>query len=122
MVNSTVYDLDPARLGTFDLVHAGDLLLHLRDPVLALQRIRSVTAGHALISDCFDPDLDPAAGHLIRYEGAWLWATWWMPSLSTLVQMVADAGFGSVRLLKIYNLPPLDSDLGPWRALMRAQP
>jgi len=28
----TVYELDPDRVGRFDLVHSGDLLIHLRDP------------------------------------------------------------------------------------------
>lgn len=36
------YDLDPARLGDFDVVICGSLLLHLRDPVRALEAIRSV--------------------------------------------------------------------------------
>jgi tRNA (mo5U34)-methyltransferase len=40
-----VYDLSPAELGTFDVVVCGSLLLHLRDPVRALEAIRSVCAG-----------------------------------------------------------------------------
>jgi tRNA (mo5U34)-methyltransferase len=40
-----VYDLHPDELGTFDVVVCGSLLLHLRDPVRALEAIRSVTGG-----------------------------------------------------------------------------
>ncbi len=40
-----VYDLSPERLGTFDVVVCGALLLHLRDPLRALAAIRSVTTG-----------------------------------------------------------------------------
>src|SRR5438270_201044 len=40
-----VYDLSPAELGTFDVVVCGSLLLHLRDPVRALEAIRSVCEG-----------------------------------------------------------------------------
>ena len=36
-VDCSVYDLDPAVHGTFDVVFLGSLLLHLRDPVGALE-------------------------------------------------------------------------------------
>src|SRR6266536_1928744 len=90
-VTSGVYDLDPDRLGRFDLVHAGDILLHLRDPVRALERIRSITAGEALLSDVFDPNLDELGQvdqQLACYLGGWNSAVWWIPSKSTLAHMV----------------------------------
>jgi tRNA (mo5U34)-methyltransferase len=37
-----VYELSPQELGTFDVVVCGSLLLHLRDPIRALEAIRSV--------------------------------------------------------------------------------
>ncbi len=40
----SIYDLDPAILGTFDVVVLGSLLLHLRDPLRALEAVRSVVA------------------------------------------------------------------------------
>src|SRR5436190_1863508 len=40
-VVASVYDLSPQRLGKFDVVVCGSLLLHLRDPVGALGAIRS---------------------------------------------------------------------------------
>jgi tRNA (mo5U34)-methyltransferase len=39
---SSVYELRPDTVGTFDVVVCGSLLLHLRDPVRALEAIRSV--------------------------------------------------------------------------------
>src|SRR5205807_5013924 len=53
----SVYDLDPAAVGTFDFVYVGSLLLHLRDPVLALERVRGVCAGEAVVVDSIDPVL-----------------------------------------------------------------
>ena len=41
-VERSVYELD-TDLGEFDLVFCGDLLIHLKDPVTAIQRIHSVT-------------------------------------------------------------------------------
>jgi tRNA (mo5U34)-methyltransferase len=40
-----VYELSADELGTFDVVVCGSLLLHLRDPVRALEAIRGVCAG-----------------------------------------------------------------------------
>jgi tRNA (mo5U34)-methyltransferase len=42
MIN--VYDLSPAAVGVFDVVVCGSLLVHLRDPVRALEAVRSVLA------------------------------------------------------------------------------
>ncbi|MCU1429718.1 MAG: hypothetical protein JWL83_3718, partial [Actinomycetia bacterium] len=122
LVNRAVYDLDPDDIGTFDFVHAGDILLHLRDPALALQRIRSVTDGECLLADVFDPALDElgVGPGLTRYRGGWTDAMWWAPALSTLAQMVADAGFRDVQIVTTYNLAPRGAAQGPWRAVLRA--
>lgn len=121
----SVYELDPVSLGRFDLVHAGDLLVHLRDPVRALERMRDVTAGEALFSDVFDPRLGGPDGpdeSLVRYLGGWKMAGWWTPSLGALVQMVADGGFREVEVLTTYRLSYRGRSDGPWRALIRARP
>jgi tRNA (mo5U34)-methyltransferase len=46
--NLSVYDLSPDEVGTFDFVFMGSLLVHLRDPVLALQAVRSVVGGELM--------------------------------------------------------------------------
>lgn len=121
-VFGTIYDLDPERLGQFDLVHAGDVLLHLRDPLGALEQIRRVTKGQALLSDVFEPTLrSTTEGQPALYFGGGN-AAWWRPALDTLVQMVADAGFSDVRVVTTYNLAARGEGTGPWRAVMRATP
>jgi tRNA (mo5U34)-methyltransferase len=90
----SVYDLDPAELGTFDLVYLGSLLLHLRDPVRALERVRSVCGGELIVVDAIDLTLTAL---LPRRPTATLdgrgrpW--WWKPNLAGLVRMVEAAGF-----------------------------
>lgn len=44
-----VYDLEPKRLGTFDLVLFYGVLYHLKHPQLALERIRSICTGSLLL-------------------------------------------------------------------------
>jgi hypothetical protein len=44
--------------------------------------------------------------------GGWHDATWWSPALSTLIQMVADAGFDDVQVTTIYNLGDRDNIMG----------
>jgi tRNA (mo5U34)-methyltransferase len=55
----SVYDLDPDDVGLFDFVYVGSLLVHLRDPVRALERVRSVlTPGGRMMSvDAIDLEL-----------------------------------------------------------------
>jgi len=123
-VTGTIYDLDPEQLGRFDLVHAGDVLLHLRDPLGALEQMRRVTKGQALLSEVYEPTRRPGRKH----EGLPAWyfgggnAAWWRPSLDTLVQMVADAGFSDVEVVATYNLAARGTRSGYWRAVLRATP
>ncbi len=123
LLNMPVYALDPDEVGTFDFVHAGDILLHLRDPALALARLRAVTSGDCLIVDYFDPALDAlgAGPGLTRYAGGWDDVTWWAPALSTLVQMVTDADFAQVHVLTTYRLTEDDGGEGRWRAVLWAR-
>ena len=93
-VDLSVYDLDPAEVGEFDFVYLGSLLLHLRDPIRALERVRSVCRGELLLVDNIDVVLTlrlprvPAA----RVDGLgrpW----WWKPNVAGLLRMVEAAGF-----------------------------
>lgn len=102
----SVYDLDPTRLGHFDVVFLGSLLLHLRDPVLALERVRSVCAGTAVIAETVEllPSLRHPRKPVARLEGLdrpW----WWQPNRAALLRMVQSAGFTIEEATGIYFLP-----------------
>jgi tRNA (mo5U34)-methyltransferase len=89
----SIYDLDPEEIGDFDLVYVGSLLLHLRDPVGALERVRSVCRGQLVLCDA----IDDGFARLLRRPVARLDAVgrpwWWKPNLRALVRMVEAAGF-----------------------------
>ena len=106
-VEGSVYDLDPARDGRFDFVYLGSLLLHLRDPIGALRRIREVTAGEVLVVDAYDPVLTRLAPRraLARLDAVgrpW----WWKPNLAALRRMLAAAGLEEVAPPRRVDFPP----------------
>ena len=98
----SVYDLSPATVGTFDFVFLSDLLIHLRDPMAAIEAVRSVLRadGEAIIAEIFDPELEEGAHEnamrmmmaLDEYSGCW----WWYPTSSSLKQMLRMARFAEV--------------------------
>lgn len=103
----SVYDLDPVAHGEFDLVYVGSLLLHLRDPVGALARVRAVCRGDLVLVDNVDWTLTrlfprrPIAG-LDGRGRPW----WWKPNASGLVRMLEAAGFAVAEQPRLLFLPP----------------
>jgi tRNA (mo5U34)-methyltransferase len=103
----SVYDLDPGEVGTFDLVYVGSLLLHLRDPIRALERVRTVCRSDAIFVDAIDLWLTTV---MPRRPVAYLdgrgrpW--WWKPNLAAFVRMVEDAGFRVIDNPRRLYMPP----------------
>ncbi|HVW81511.1 MAG TPA: methyltransferase domain-containing protein [Mycobacteriales bacterium] len=92
----SVYDLDPATVGEFDMVYVGSLLLHLRDPIGALERVRSVCGdgARAIFVDAIDLGLTvrhPRRPHASLDAVGRPW--WWLPNAAALRRMVEAAGF-----------------------------
>ena len=104
-----VQELAPEILGSFDLVFVGDLLLHLRDPVGALERVRSVCTGELVVADVVElvPTLLRPRMPVARLEARgrpW----WWLPNRAALERVVESAGFEIVARSGLYFVP-----LGP---------
>jgi tRNA (mo5U34)-methyltransferase len=90
----SVYDLDPADVGLFDVVYLGSILLHLRDPVRALERVRSVCRGKLLSVDTFDVWLTlthPRLPVASLDAGGRPW--WWRANLAGIRRMIEAGGF-----------------------------
>lgn len=99
----SVHDLDPEQDGVFDVVYLGSLLLHLRDPIGALQRVRKVCSGHLLVVDAIDLALTVTHPRrpMASLEGVgrpW----WWRPNAAALARMVEAAGFEVVRRARCF--------------------
>lgn len=86
-----VYDLDPAEVGSFDFVYVGSLLIHLRDPIRALQRVRSVCRGTVLLVDNIDIWLSLRAPRrpLAALDGRG--RPWWWRLNAAALERVAEA-------------------------------
>lgn len=91
-----VYDLTPEAVGgPVDLVFVGSMLLHLRNPVGALERARSVLrpGGRLVLFEPVDRKLSRRKEPLARFlQGHTIW-TWWYPNAACLRDWVTTAGF-----------------------------
>lgn len=97
-VDIDVMDLSPERIGTFDVVLFLGVLYHLRHPLLALERVASVTRGLLIVETVVD-----LVGHrrpaMAFYEGRELNndpTNWWGPNLPAVCAMLRSVGFQSV--------------------------
>ena len=92
-VGCSVYDLDPNEIGRFDVVFCGALLLHLADPVKALEAMRSVCDGELILVEHLDPALELVAPRVASARFAPDWDQWWRANSRGLTSMVERAGF-----------------------------
>lgn len=113
-VHCSVYDLSPDIVGTFDLVFCGDLLLHLQNPMKALQRIRSVARGSVIIETPYDYQLETTfpdqpflrfgSRHVEKDLGEQ--NTFWLMNTRALEDMLLYADFSSTEPVGKFNVPP----------------
>ncbi len=90
-----VYDLSPDGLGTFDVVLFLGVLYHLRHPLLALERVSSVTR-ELLILETHVDLLDHRRPAMAFYPDAELAgddSNWWGPNVAAVLAMLRTAGF-----------------------------
>jgi tRNA (mo5U34)-methyltransferase len=96
-VDLSVYEATPERLGSFDLVFCGSVLLHLRDQLLALERIAALCRGTFISAEEYDRLSSLVPFPVSRYradrESA---VVYWLPSRRTWKRMIWTAGFDRV--------------------------
>jgi tRNA (mo5U34)-methyltransferase len=108
-----VYELSPERIGTFDVVFCGDVLLHLFNPFQALLNIRAVTRELAIIQTSLDPELEEHHGakpwmrfgarHLEKVMGEH--CTYWYFNTAALREMMEYAGFATTEPQERFKIP-----------------
>jgi tRNA (mo5U34)-methyltransferase len=107
-VAKSVYDLDPSEDGQFDVVFCGALLLHLRDPVRALESMRSVCRGRLLLVEALDAQLEVLAPRVPAARVRPWFDQWFRSNSAGLRELVHVAGFTVESMGKRFIMP-----LGP---------
>ena len=104
-VNRSIYDAVPDDLGTFDLVFCGSVLIHLRDQVLALERIADLCRGTFVSVESYDRWMDllpfPASRYRAHRHAA---VVFWEPNVRAWKAMLRTAGFASIEERERFSL------------------
>jgi tRNA (mo5U34)-methyltransferase len=103
----SVYDALPEELGTFDLVFCGSVLLHLRDQLLALERIANLTkpGGVFVSAEEYEPVTDMVPFPMARFRGNRDKAVvFWVPNRRGWRSMLWHAGFDRVEQVKRFTM------------------
>jgi SAM-dependent methyltransferase len=92
-----VYDATPEELGTFDLIFCGSVLIHLRDPILAMERIANLCRGTFVSVEAYSrlAGLSPVPAAFFRAHREKA-VVFWEPSARTWRRMLQMSGFESV--------------------------
>ncbi len=103
----SVYDLCPGTFGLFDIVFFFGVYYHLKNPVLALERIASVTREYALIeSEIVDAQCAQGEGvsRFCEFDELNNEPTnWWAPNIPCLLQTARASGFPHAELVNRYS-------------------
>jgi tRNA (mo5U34)-methyltransferase len=93
----SIYDAGPDELGTFDLVFCGSVLIHLRDQLLALERMAGLCTGQLILAEEYDVAAGLVPFPVSRYRADRDSAVvFWQPSARTWKRMLWTAGFDRV--------------------------
>jgi tRNA (mo5U34)-methyltransferase len=109
----SVYELDQD-LGTFDFIFCGDLLVHLKDPITAVENLRRVCRGSATVCTPITRFRLGRGRALADFDGIDNFQ-WWSLSQAALERMMRAAGFGRVQGGKPFEVRPTSG--GVWRGL-----
>jgi len=97
-----VLDLSPETVGTFDVVLFLGVLYHMRDPLLALERVASVTGKQLIVETHVDllGLRRPAAAFYPGRELNQDPSNWWGPNPAAVEAMLRAVGFPRVEVVR----------------------
>jgi tRNA (mo5U34)-methyltransferase len=118
----SIYDLEPATVGMFDMAFCSSVLCHLFDPLRALIRLRSITRDLAIVSTIVDVSHLPAGVPASVFVGKNHVHTYWIPNLLGLHDMLVAAGFNDVRQRSLFQIRGIkDPSMGGLHAVFHAR-
>ena len=96
-VNLSIYNATPEEIGQFDFVFCGSVLIHLRDQLLALERIARLCRGTFVSAEEYDPLANLVPFPVSRYHADRDRAVvYWLPSIRTWRRLLWTAGFDKI--------------------------
>jgi tRNA (mo5U34)-methyltransferase len=108
-VNCSVYHATPEELGTFDLVFCGSVLIHLRDQLLALERMANLCSGRLILAEEYDKLASLLPFSASRYMAdSGQAVVFWRPSRRAWRRLVWTAGFDRVEQKGTFDMKVKD--------------
>lgn len=108
-MNIDVMDLSSKTVGVFDLVLFLGVIYHLKNPLLALEKVFQVTKKHLILETHVDLNFIRRPV-MVFYPGKELRNTsnnWWGPNPQAVVAMLKTVGFSRVEIVSRYFPFPL---------------
>jgi len=110
----SIYDAVPEELGTFDVVVCGSVLSHLRDQLLALERIAGLCEDLFVSAEAYDRLAGlspvPVSRFFADREAS---VVFWLPGARTWRRMMYSAGFARVELQRRIRIRSRDGFVVP---------
>lgn len=99
-----IYDLTSAELGHFDLVFSGAMLMHVRDPILGIQRMRDCCAPDGRLIVSISTTMMDQKEPVARFVGEWNQCNWWQMSPACLDSVLHCCDFTHIDHRDRYTL------------------
>lgn len=99
-----IYELSSASLGTFDIVFSGAMLMHVRDPILGIQRMRDCCRPDGRLIVSISTTMMAEKEPLARFVGEWNQCNWWQMSPAALEAVLTCCDFGTIEQRDRYTL------------------
>lgn len=124
-----VLELSPETIGTFDVVLFFGVLYHMRHPLLALEKVSSVTDSHLILETKVDllSAKTPAMAFYVGDELNGDPTNWWAPNIPGLCDMLRAVGFKKFEVVAKPGgwlgrwLKALRQGKSPWRESQRGR-
>jgi len=99
-LHASVYELDPERHGSFDIVYCFGLLYHLRHPLLALERVRAVTREMTFLNNHTFGGPTPHRNSILFFNETWRgsYTNWFVPTPEAFIDMVGNVGYRKIEI------------------------
>ena len=100
----SIYELSSRDLGTFDIVFSGAMLMHVRDPILGIQRMRECCKPDGRLIVSISTFANTNDEPLARFVGEWDQCNWWQMSPKALDRVLECCDFGTIEHRAFYTL------------------